>query len=124
MLNVVGADAVIDAEGNTFAHGVKTVDFGAKAPPGSESVARVQGLPRNLGGLVASGERLGAAARGKTSAVVATRSRSAAVGARKWGNRPDGTPRSEGRRREHRNREEERWERRRAHQPSQRNSNG
>jgi hypothetical protein len=59
----------------------------------------------------------GTAARGKASTVGATRSRSAAVGAMKPGNRPEGPGRAKGGA-GIRNRARERWERRRAHQPS------
>ncbi len=50
---VAEADAVLMAEGNTEA--LKRP--GAEAPPGSESRARAQGFPRNLGDLAASPKR-------------------------------------------------------------------
>jgi hypothetical protein len=68
-------------------------------PPGSETVARMQGLPRSLGDLVAprrSRERLG---KRPASPSGAPRSRSAEVRALTRGNRPDGTTPSKVRRR-------------------------
>jgi hypothetical protein len=59
IVTVVGADAILDAEGNTGTSnaGPQVRDLGVPAPPGSEATARMQGLPRNLGGLVVSGAK-------------------------------------------------------------------
>ena len=68
----------------------------AMGPPGSKSRACAQGSPRNLGGLDASDiERNGRAER-KQSKAGAWRSRSAAVGAKTRGNRPEGPRRAKG----------------------------
>jgi hypothetical protein len=53
-MDVVEADAPCDARKATPARqitGPKARDLGVVAPPGSESAARRQGLPRNLGDL-------------------------------------------------------------------------
>jgi len=52
---VVGADAVAVAEGNTDVLEREDAQGpGTKVPPGSESRACTRGIPRNLGGPVAS----------------------------------------------------------------------
>ena len=116
---------MLDAEGNTGTpkRRAKARDLGVPALAGCSTVARTQGMPRNLGDLIASGESRNHRAERKQSGVGATRSRSAAVGAMKWGNRPR-DPAEQRVAPEDRNRERERWERRRAHKLSQRKSNG
>lgn len=59
MNNVVEADAVVMAEGEIISSKRRALSPGISTqmtPPGSDmNVARMQGLPRNLGGLVVSG---------------------------------------------------------------------
>jgi RNA-directed DNA polymerase len=99
---VVQADAVRAAECNT---GEVKTQGEAREPrragsPGSETSARTQGLPRNLGDPVASARVGGTCMARKRAWHGAAGSRSAAVGAKKQGNRPEGTLWSKGRRRE------------------------
>ena len=53
----MGADMVLDMEGNigTSERRAGARDLGVLAPPGSEAVACMQGLSRNLGDLAVSG---------------------------------------------------------------------
>jgi len=76
---VVEADAVVIAEGETSmsSTGQAPGTSGMQAPPGSKTVARTQGLSRNLGGLVTSGSA-GNVRTNVGSADGATSSRSAA----------------------------------------------
>jgi hypothetical protein len=54
-MDVVEADAFVIAEGETVMRKRRAAarDLSMAAPPGSKAMARTQGLPRNLGGLVA-----------------------------------------------------------------------
>src|SRR5262249_8585444 len=65
------------------------------APPGSETATRARRVAQEPGrSRRLKSRRLGTAARDKTSAAAATRSRSIAIGAMKRGNRIHGTPSS------------------------------
>ena len=113
----VGADAVETAEGNTEATNRAMPAWPVAAvPPGSESRACMGGSSRNLGGPDASTGRWNRRAEREQGRAGAPGSRSAAVGARKRGNRPKGPRRAKGGTMQQ-TRTSARWERLRTHQP-------
>jgi hypothetical protein len=94
-VDVVGAETPFNVEGDIDAsceenrHGLS-----ASIPPGSESSARTQGLPRNLGGLDVPDHRNGPARESEPGR--ASRRRSTAVRATTWGNPAEGPRRAKG----------------------------